>query len=97
MPRKKPLQTDADAAWRPARALLTAREGAQAVGLSVPAFWKGVKDERLPKPVYPMPRAPRWFEDELLAALERTRATPSEAMAKRRLMHFVDRSGVDQQ
>jgi predicted DNA-binding transcriptional regulator AlpA len=95
MPRKSPTQAASQIPWRPARSLLTAREGAQAVGLSVPAFWKGVKDERLPKPVYPMPRAPRWFEDELLAALEGTRAAPSEAMAKRRLMHFPGCSGVD--
>jgi predicted DNA-binding transcriptional regulator AlpA len=65
-------------------ALLTAREAAQRIGLSVPAFWKGVRDRRLPIPVYPMPRAPRWFEHELLAALEQTRTSPTEAMARRR-------------
>jgi predicted DNA-binding transcriptional regulator AlpA len=76
--------TVADVFRRPMRTLLTARDAARTVRLSVPAFWKGVKDERLPKPVYPMPRAPRWFEDELLAAVEQTRASPAEAMAQRR-------------
>jgi predicted DNA-binding transcriptional regulator AlpA len=75
--------TAADALRRPTRTLLTARDAARTVGLSIPAFWKGVKDERLPKPVYPMPRAPRWFEDELFAAVEQTRASPTEAKAAR--------------
>jgi predicted DNA-binding transcriptional regulator AlpA len=69
MPRRTVTQKSAPGAWRPARALLTARESAQAVGLSTPAFWKGVKDQRFPAPVYPAPRAPRWFEDELLMAV----------------------------
>jgi predicted DNA-binding transcriptional regulator AlpA len=89
MPPKKPEPTVVDAPSRPMRTLLTAREGAQVVGLSVPAFWKGVKDTRLPRPVYPMPRAPRWCADELISALERTRAAPSEAMASRRQRRAV--------
>jgi len=63
--------------------LLSAREAAQTVRLSMPAFWRAVRSKRLPLPVYPAPRAPRWFEGELLAALERTRASPSEAKALR--------------
>jgi predicted DNA-binding transcriptional regulator AlpA len=64
------------------------------VGISVPAFWRGVKDERLPKPVYPMPRAPRWFEDELLAAVEKTRAAPSEALDRRRGSKSIHRQNA---
>ena len=63
---------------------LTAREAAAQVGLSLPAFWCGVGAGRLPKPTYPAPRAPRWFPSELRAALEVTRALPSEAKAARR-------------
>jgi predicted DNA-binding transcriptional regulator AlpA len=63
---------------------LTARQSAAQVGLSLPAFWRGVGAGRLPKPIYPAPRAPRWFSSELRAALEATRATPAEAKAARR-------------
>ncbi len=63
---------------------LTAREAAAQAGLSVPAFWRGVGAGRLPKPIYPAPRAPRWFPSELRAALEATRALPAEAKAARR-------------
>jgi len=59
---------------------------ADAVGLSVPAFWKAVASGRLPAPVYPAPRAPRWRVSELLAALEKTRALPRDAMASRRAL-----------
>jgi predicted DNA-binding transcriptional regulator AlpA len=95
MPRKKVTQTSAPDAWRPSHALLTAQRSAQAVGLSTPAFWKGVKDQRFPAPVYPAPRAPRWFEHELLAAVERTRSLPSEAMAARRSARILRNCGTD--
>jgi predicted DNA-binding transcriptional regulator AlpA len=70
--------------YQPPDPLLNAEESAAECGLSVPAFWKGVKAGRLPKPVYPASRAPRWRRSELHAALEATRATPREAMEKRR-------------
>jgi predicted DNA-binding transcriptional regulator AlpA len=95
MTRGQQKPTIHDTSRRPARVLLTAREGAQSVRLSVPSFWKAVKDERLPQPVYPMPRAPRWFEDELLAAIERTRSAPSEAKARRRLARLAAIRGND--
>lgn len=63
---------------------LTAEAAAAEVGLSLPAFWRNVGAGRLPAPVYPAPRAPRWFRSELRAALEATRALPREQMAKRR-------------
>ena len=64
--------------------LLTAEEAADRVGLSRPAFYAGVRDGRLPAPVYPAARAPRWYEHELAAALEKTRALPREQVAARR-------------
>lgn len=62
---------------------LTAGEGALFIGICVASFWRGVKAGRLPCPVYPTPRAARWRSDELLAALEATRARPDEAVAAR--------------
>lgn len=64
--------------------LLPAELAAAEVGLSLPAFWKGVASKRLPAPFYPAPRAPRWRRSELKAALEATRALPCDAMMARR-------------
>ena len=64
--------------------LLTAREGAAEARLSVAAFWRAVGAGRLPRPLYPLPRAPRWRRSELRAALNATRAMPAEAKAARR-------------
>jgi predicted DNA-binding transcriptional regulator AlpA len=63
--------------------LLTAEQGAAEAGLSLPGWWKAVASGRLPKPVYPLPRAPRWRLSELKSALEKTRALPSEQKAAR--------------
>jgi predicted DNA-binding transcriptional regulator AlpA len=64
--------------------LLPAREAAEEVGLSLAGFWRAVARGRLPAPVYPSPKSPRWRASELRAALEATRALPREAMARRR-------------
>lgn len=64
--------------------LLTAERAAETVGLSLAAFWRAVAAGRLPAPVYPAAKAPRWYRHELHAALETTRALPREAMAARR-------------
>jgi predicted DNA-binding transcriptional regulator AlpA len=64
--------------------LLDVKEAAAEVRLSLPAFWRQVRDGRLPKPLYPAPRCPRWVLGELRAALFATRCLPSEAMAARR-------------
>jgi predicted DNA-binding transcriptional regulator AlpA len=69
---------------RQERTLLTAPECAKRLRLSEGAFWRCVKDGRLPWPVYPASRAPRWFDDELIAALELTRELPTASMARRR-------------
>ena len=63
---------------------LTAKEAAAAVGLSYAAFWRAVAADRLPSPVYPLPRAPRWFGSELRVALDALRQKPNEAKAERR-------------
>lgn len=70
--------------YQPPDPLLPADHAAAEAGLSLPAFWKAVAAERLPRPLYPAPRAPRWRRSELLAALEVTRALPSQAKAMRR-------------
>lgn len=64
--------------------LLTAEEAAADCGVALPTFWRGVAAGRLPAPLYPAPRAPRWRRSELHAALEATRAKPAEAKAARR-------------
>jgi predicted DNA-binding transcriptional regulator AlpA len=64
--------------------MMTAESSAAEVGLSLPAFWRAVAAGRLPAPLYPAPRAPRWRRSELLGALEATRALPAEAKAARR-------------
>src|SRR5271168_1698704 len=63
--------------------LLTAHEAAAEVGSSIASWWRGVAAERWPKPLYPSPQSPRWRRSEIFAALEKTRALPSEAVAER--------------
>jgi predicted DNA-binding transcriptional regulator AlpA len=64
--------------------MLTAEEGAAHCGVALPTFWRNVAAGRLPAPVYPAPRAPRWRKSWLDAALDATRALPAEAKAARR-------------
>lgn len=64
--------------------ILTAKAARELVGLSENAWWVAVRNGRFPAPFYPCPRAPRWFEHEVLAALEATRALPRENLAARR-------------
>lgn len=61
-----------------------AKTAAVAAGLALPTFWRAVADGRLPAPVYPAPRAPRWYVSEIRTALAATRALPAEAKAGRR-------------
>ena len=70
--------------WVCSDPLLTARQSADQLGISLPGFWKGVADGRLPAPVYVLPRAPRWHRCELHAAAERNRLLPAEAKLIRR-------------
>jgi predicted DNA-binding transcriptional regulator AlpA len=64
--------------------MLSPRESAQEVGLSLPGFWKAVAEGRLPLPVYPLRRAPRWRRSELHTALEMHRMLPADAKLARR-------------
>ena len=73
--------------WTADDPLLTARQSADDLTISLPAFWKGVADGRLPEPFYVLPRAPRWRRSELRAALERNRMLPAEAKIARRKSH----------
>lgn len=64
---------------------LVAKQAAEVVGLSLAAFWRAVSVGRLPRPYYPLPRAPRWFRSDLLAAMQATRELPSRQKDMRRL------------
>lgn len=68
----------------PTDPLLMAEQAAVEVGLSLPGFWKAVQAGRLPAPLYPLGRAPRWRLSELKASLEKTRALPSQQKQTRR-------------
>jgi predicted DNA-binding transcriptional regulator AlpA len=63
---------------------LDSKKAAAKAGVSRSTFWRGVASGRFPQPVYPMPGSPRWFDDELIAAVEKTRMSPAEAKEERR-------------
>ena len=69
----------------PAEIPLDAETAATVAGLSLGAFWRAVAAGRMPAPVYPMPRAPRWYASEIRAAMEQTRCLPRNQAAARRL------------
>jgi predicted DNA-binding transcriptional regulator AlpA len=70
--------------YKPVDPLLTAEQASCEVGLSLPGFWKAVSVGRIPAPLYPASRAPRWRRSELHAAIDSTRCLPAEAKEKRR-------------
>lgn len=78
-----PGQRDRKAARRARRAqlratapdpLLMAEEAAAETGRALSTFWGDVKRGVLPAPFYVTPRAPRWRQSELRAAVDATRA-----------------------
>ena len=69
----------------PAELPLDAETAAPVAGLSLGAFWRAVAAGRMPAPVYPMPRAPRWYASEIRHAMEQTRSLPRNQAAARRL------------
>jgi predicted DNA-binding transcriptional regulator AlpA len=69
----------------PAELPLDAETAAPVAGLSLGAFWRAVAAGRMPAPVYPMPRAPRWYASEIRHAMEQTRCLPRNQAAARRL------------
>jgi excisionase family DNA binding protein len=58
--------------------LLTAREGAAELQISVPTFWRWVANGTLPKAVK-LGGMSRWPRSELLAVIERAKANRSAA------------------
>ena len=64
--------------------LLTAKASSEFLSLSIAAFWRNVCSQRLPPPVYPAPRAPRWWQSQLRAAVDATASLPAQAKAARR-------------
>jgi predicted DNA-binding transcriptional regulator AlpA len=65
--------------------LLDASALAELLGAHPCTVWRSVKEGRLPRPLYIAPTAPRWRESEVWAALEATRADPSESKVARRM------------
>lgn len=53
--------------------LLTVKQVARRVGVSVRTVWRMLARGWLPKPYYPSPHSPRWELDKLEAALGLTR------------------------
>ena len=58
--------------------LLTAREGADLLQISVPTFWRWAANKTLPKPVK-LGGMSRWPRSELLDVIERAKAQRSAA------------------
>ena len=58
--------------------LLTAREGAVELQISVPTFWRWVAQGTLPKAVK-LSGMSRWPRSELLAVIERAKSEPDAA------------------
>jgi predicted DNA-binding transcriptional regulator AlpA len=59
--------------------LLTAEEAAAETGRAVSTFWRDVKRGILPAAYYVTPRAPRWRQSELRAAVEAAPRAPRAA------------------
>lgn len=53
--------------------LLTAREGAKILQVSLPTFYRLIADGTLPKPIK-MGSLSRWSQSEILAAIENAKA-----------------------
>ncbi|MBX8812138.1 MULTISPECIES: helix-turn-helix transcriptional regulator [Pseudochrobactrum] len=58
--------------------LLTAREGAQVLQVSIPTFWRRVADGTVPKPVK-IGALSRWPRSEIMAVIEAAKAQRSAA------------------
>jgi predicted DNA-binding transcriptional regulator AlpA len=64
--------------------LLSAVDLAEYLAVTVPGVYLAIKNGRLPPPVYPLSRSPRWHRSEVDTFLEKTRTTPTQARADRR-------------
>jgi predicted DNA-binding transcriptional regulator AlpA len=58
--------------------LISAREGAQVLQISLPTFWRRVSDGTVPKPVK-IGALSKWPRSEILAVIERAKAQRSAA------------------
>jgi predicted DNA-binding transcriptional regulator AlpA len=54
--------------------LLSVRDAAHELGICVSLFWRLVKTDDLPRPIYVTKKAPRWRRSELHAAIDARRA-----------------------
>ncbi|WP_208180025.1 DNA-binding protein [Sinorhizobium medicae] len=57
--------------------LLTAREGAKVLQVSIPTFWRRVADGTVPKPVK-IGALSRWPRSEIVAVIEQAKAARSQ-------------------
>jgi predicted DNA-binding transcriptional regulator AlpA len=71
------------------RELVTVATLAERLDQHPSTVWRHVEDGTLPPPVYIGPRAPRWFWDEIEAAVQTRRMLPREAAARRRAARTV--------
>ncbi len=73
---RKALRRARRAEWRATAPdpLLMAEEAAAETGRALSTFWRDVKRGTLPAPYYVTPRAPRWRQSELRAAVDATRS-----------------------
>jgi predicted DNA-binding transcriptional regulator AlpA len=58
--------------------LLTDREGAAILSVSIPTFWRRVSDGTVPKPVK-IGALSRWPQSEIMAVIERAKAQRTAA------------------
>jgi excisionase family DNA binding protein len=64
--------------------LMSAVDLAEYLAVTVPGVYLAIKNGRLPPPMYPLSRSPRWRRSEVDAFLEKTRTSPTQARADRR-------------
>lgn len=62
----------------PVDPLLTAREAAPLLGVSVPTFWRRVADGTIPKPIK-LGALSRWPQSEILQVIETAKAARAAA------------------
>lgn len=58
--------------------LLTAREGANILQVSIPTFYRRIADGTLPKPIK-MGNLSRWAQSEIITAIEEAKAKRNAA------------------
>ena len=66
----KPISVNVES---PVDPLLTAREGAAVLQISIPTFWRRVADGTIPKPVK-LDGLSRWPKSEIIAVIETAKA-----------------------